>query len=71
MNIKDAEKISPKTLALLKKFNKEVSSKGKKIDPYSERCWLSLTIGWALANGMTPNDADEFARFVRYHTDLA
>jgi len=71
MNINDAEKINPKTLALLKKFDKEVFSKSKKIDPYSEHYWLSLTVGWALANGMTPDDANEFASFVRYHTDLA
>jgi len=71
MDIRNVEKIDSKILALLKKFDREVSRHSKKIDPHSEHHWLSLTVGWALANGMTPDDANEFAVFVRYHTDLA
>ena len=37
----------------------------------NEHDWRSLTLGWALAKGFTPDAASEFASFVRYNTDLA
>lgn len=40
------------------------------IDPDDEMCWLSLTYGWALAKGLSPTEAHEFALHIRYHTDL-
>ena len=52
-------------------FKKEVTKRAKEIDPESERDWLSLTLGWALAKGMTPFDANQFAIYIRYHTGLA
>lgn len=52
-------------------FKREVSDRAKAIDPNGEWDWHSITIGWAIAKGMTPNDAIEFAIFIRYHTNLA
>lgn len=33
--------------------------------------WYDLTVGWALAKGLPPADAIDFAIYVRYHTQLA
>lgn len=52
-------------------FTHEVSENGKKIDPDNEHDWRSLTLGWALAKGLEPNDANDFAIYVRYNTELA
>jgi len=52
-------------------FQREVSKHAKAIDPDNEHDWRSLTLGWALAKGFTPDAASEFASFVRYNTDLA
>jgi hypothetical protein len=51
-------------------FKKEVTKRTEEIDPNSELDWLSLTVGWAIAKGMTPFDAKEFAIYLRYHTSL-
>ena len=56
---------------LLALFKTEVSDYAKKIDRDNEHCWRSLTLGWALAKGMTPARANAFAIYVRYNTDLA
>ena len=32
--------------------------------------WHSLTFGWAIAKGLSPEDAYEFADYIRYDTDL-
>jgi hypothetical protein len=52
-------------------FKAEVTDKAQQIDPDSELHWLALTVGWALAKGMSPDEANEFAVEVRYRTDLA
>lgn len=52
-------------------FKQEVDKRSASIDPDNEYCWLSLTVGWAIAKGMKPNDAHEFASYVRYNTDMA
>ncbi len=52
-------------------FKTEVTNRAKEIDPNSEMDWHALTVGWAIAKGMTPDDAHAFATFVRYNTDLA
>lgn len=51
-------------------FKKEVHDRAREIDPESERDWLSLTIGWAIAKGEPPAGAYAFACHIRYHTDL-
>jgi len=47
-----------------------VDSMRKKLDPDEELCWKSLTVGWALAKGLSCNKAQAFATKIRYHTKL-
>lgn len=51
-------------------FKSEVRDLSVEIDPSSELDWFSLTVGWAIAKGMNPDDAREFAVYIRYKTDL-
>jgi hypothetical protein len=53
-----------------KSFELEVSKNSLVIDPESELDWGSLTVGWALAKGMTSDQAHIFSSFIRYYTDL-
>jgi hypothetical protein len=56
---------------LVVKFKAEISDRSDEIDQEdSELDWYSLTVGWALANGMTPDEAVGLGRYIRYHTDL-
>ena len=45
--------------------------KAELVDPSESEDWHSLTLGWALAKGLAPRTACEFATYVRYHTELA
>lgn len=51
-------------------FKTEVHDKGSEIDPGDEYDWWSLTLGWALGKGMSPDDASSFATHIRYNTSL-
>jgi hypothetical protein len=51
-------------------FKKEVHDMADEIDPDNSLDWYSLTIGWAIAKGMTPDEAENFACVIRYETDL-
>lgn len=51
-------------------FKAEVSGRAKQVDPSNEQDWFSLTLGWAIAKGMTPKVAYNFALYIRYHTKL-
>lgn len=51
-------------------FKKEVSDEASTIDPSQEQDWYSITLGWAIAKGLSFEDAHEFARHIRYETDL-
>ncbi len=53
------------------KFKIEVHDRAAAIDPDNEYDWYSLTLGWAVAKGFTPDAAIAFATYVRYHTELA
>ncbi len=55
---------------LTKQFKVEVHDRAKKIDPHNEYDWTGLTLGWAIAKGLSPLDATEFATYIRYDTDL-
>lgn len=55
---------------IVKQFKSEVSDLSEEIDSADELCWLSLTVGWALAKGMDPETANLFAVWIRYSTDL-
>lgn len=51
-------------------FKAEASDRGAEIDPDDEYDWYSLTIGWALAKGLTPDEAVKFSIYIRYSTEL-
>ena len=53
----------------VKQFKEDIWDRCDSIDPDSEYNWKSLTLGWALAKGMTPETAAEFARYIRYNTN--
>jgi hypothetical protein len=52
-------------------FKKELSDKSFEVDPSDEQDWYSLTLGWAIAKGLSPKDAHKFSTHLRYHTELA
>jgi len=52
-------------------FKNEVTDNASKIDPSQEQDWYSLILGWALAKGLSPKDAHDFALYIRYETELA
>jgi hypothetical protein len=51
-------------------FQHEIAERAKEVDPENQHDWHSLTIGWAIAKGLRPNDALEFATHIRYATNL-
>lgn len=55
---------------LLTQFKTEVDDRSGEVDQYDEHDWLSLTVGWAIAKGLSPEDANDFATYVRYNTDM-
>ena len=57
---------------LTKQFVKDVMvrSDHQDVDINEDICWLSLTYGWAIAKGLSPDAAMTFAIHIRYHTDL-
>jgi hypothetical protein len=55
----------------LELFRREVTENADKIDPYDDNDWHSLVLGWAIAKGMSPEEARKFANYVSYETDLA
>lgn len=59
--MKDFEKLLPA-------WKVEVYDRKDEIDPSSEQDWYSLTLGWAIAKGLEPAKAYEFANWVRYNT---
>jgi hypothetical protein len=70
MNLSDLTKTAMR-MVHLRNFKRQVTDRGNQIDRHSEQDWYSITLGWAIANNMNPEEAHDFARFVRYHTDLA
>jgi hypothetical protein len=51
-------------------FKTECHDHGSEIDPENNHDWLSLTIGWAIAKGLSPDNANDFAIYIRYSTNL-
>lgn len=47
-------------------FYKEVTKRAKAIDPLDEQDWYSLSLGWAIAKGLSPANAHEFSLHIRY-----
>jgi hypothetical protein len=55
---------------LIELFKAECHDRATEIDPDSEEVWSSLTLGWAIAKGLSPEEARDFAIHIRYHTEL-
>lgn len=51
---------------LEQKFKTEICERGSEIDPDEELDWNALSVGWALANGLSVDEAHDFARIVGY-----
>ena len=51
-------------------FKNEVSDRAEEIDPSNEQDWYSLTLGWGIGKGLSPDEAHDFARYIRYETPL-
>ena len=49
-----------------KSFKDEVCSFSTEIDPSNEQDWFSLSLGWAIAKGLTPDEAWQFSTWLRY-----
>ena len=56
---------------LLALFQSEVHDRADRVDPAGEQDWFSLTLGWAIAKGLSPESAHDFAIHVRHKTNLA
>lgn len=56
--------------ALIAQFKAEAHDRASEADPDSSEDWYSLTLGWAIAKGLTPADARAFASHIRYNTGL-
>jgi len=55
---------------MVKAFKTECDDHGAQIDPNNELDWFSLTVGWAIAKGLTADEANKLAVHIRYDTDL-
>jgi len=51
-------------------FRVTIHDRSAEIDPDNEQDWYSLTLGWALAKGLSIEQSHKFATHIRYHTDL-
>lgn len=63
--------LTPEMEALIPLFKSEVTDKMMEVDPNGSEDWFSLTLGWAIAKGLNPVDANFLASHIRYNTDLA
>lgn len=68
--------MKPEYKELVEKFRVEVSQhfddeESEEYSLYEESDFRSITCGWAMAQGMNPIDAYDFASYVRYETDYA
>jgi hypothetical protein len=55
---------------LIEPFKTECHSRAGEIDAENSQDWYSLTLGWAIAKGLSPADAQDFAVHIRYKTEL-
>lgn len=55
---------------LIELFKTECHDRADEIDPANEMDWYCLTLGWAIAKGLSPSDAHGFALHIRYKTEL-
>ena len=55
---------------LVGEFKVECHDRAEELDSSNEQDWYSLTLGWAVAKGLNPEEAHEVALYLRYNTDL-
>jgi hypothetical protein len=55
---------------LVNQFKIEVVDRAGEIDGSDSQDWFSLTLGWAIAKGVEPADAHDFAIHIRYDSGL-
>lgn len=55
-----------KLIPLYDEFYETVCKVSEDIDPTDNENWFSLSIGWAIAKGLIPEDARQFAQYARY-----
>jgi len=55
---------------LIELFKTECHDRAGGIDPDNIQDWFSITLGWAIAKGLSPDDAYDFASYIRYSTEL-
>lgn len=55
---------------LIREFKSEISNKSKEIDPNNLQDWYSITLGWAIAKGLSIKESHEFSNYIRYNTNL-
>jgi len=55
---------------LMSQFKTEMTDRATLVDTSNELDWYSLTVGWAVAKGLSPDEARSFSTHVRYETDL-
>lgn len=51
---------------LFKEFKKDVCLKAKEVDPGDEQDWFSLSLGYFLAKGCSPEESWDLSSEVRY-----
>jgi len=51
---------------MLEVFKREVADRAAEVDPKKEHDWYSVTVGWAMGKGLSPVEANAFARYIRY-----
>jgi hypothetical protein len=56
---------------LIELFKTECHDRASQVDPDNCLDWFCITLGWAIAKGLSPDDAYDFASYIRYETDLA
>lgn len=54
--------MNKKLEGLLDDYGTEILGRAEDIDPGNEEDWNSMTIGWAIAKGLTIDDAKAFAQ---------
>ena len=47
-------------------FRAEIVTVAREVDPGEELDWFALTVGWAIAKGLTPSEAHDFSIYARY-----
>lgn len=69
---KDKEKLIDNELKerLTEEWCTEVFDRAEEVDECNTQDWYSILIGWGLAKQLSPDQAWEFASYIRYEAEL-